>query len=432
MNITLPKSVNQIIRALERAGFEAYAVGGCVRDSLLSRTPGDWDITTSATPMQVKALFSHTIDTGIQHGTVTVMIEGEGYEVTTYRVDGEYEDCRHPKEVQFTPNLSEDLARRDFTINAMATNGRDGIVDLYGGTDDLEKRVIRAVGDPEERFKEDALRILRAYRFAAQLDFVIDPATAEAAGHKAQNLSRVSAERIRVELCKLLISGHPGSLHEAYLKGITGVVLPEFDTIEEDGADRAEKVLSAIKNNANYADSEEKTRLKIKWAILLSAYTDSLQGEYSESVAKDLARHVMTRLKFDNDTRDAVGKLVEKHRVLAASATSVAVRRLMREVGVDIFPLLLSVQASLLENSVFPFECDIHYVESIKPIYEEAVKRHDCVQIKDLAINGQDLLANGFEKGPGIGEVLDRLLSAVIDNPEVNNRETLLNLAKRG
>ncbi len=435
MIIKIPRNVNQIIRTLEQAGYEAYAVGGCVRDSLISRTPGDWDITTSATPLQVKELFFHTIDTGIQHGTVTVMLDGEGYEVTTYRVDGVYEDCRHPKEVQFTPNLSEDLARRDFTINAMATNGRDGIVDLYGGIDDLEKKVICCVGDPEERFNEDALRILRAYRFAAQLGFSIDEATAVAAGHKAPNLSKVSAERIRVELCKLLLSDHPFSLHDAYEKGISRVVLPEFDDIEGKSSDYADRCLTAIKDSDLYTkDLNEKTRLKIKWAILLSIYTDSVLADFSECQAKSLARNVMTRLKFDNDTRDAVGKLVEKHRVYMTDITDIEVRRAMKNVGVDIFPMLLSVQESLIKNGLCTSDGDLSdsYVSEVSDILELVTKRGDCVQIKDLAINGQDLIAAGFESGPGIGKMLDQFLTLVIDSPEANSKDFLLKLAKRG
>ncbi len=435
MIIKLPRNVNQIIRTLEQAGHEAYAVGGCVRDSILSRTPGDWDITTSATPLQVKELFFHTVDTGIQHGTVTVILDGEGYEVTTYRVDGVYEDCRHPKEVQFTPNLSDDLARRDFTINAMATNGRGDIVDLYGGIDDLEKKIIRCVGDPEERFNEDALRILRAYRFAAQLGFSIDEATAVAAGHKAPNLSKVSAERIRVELCKLLLSDHPFSLHDAYEKGITRVILPEFDDVEGQGSSIARACITAVKDSDLYTgDLNEKTRLKIKWAILLSLYTDSVLKDFSESQAKTLARNVMTRLRFDNDTRDAVGKLVEKHRVHLSHITEAEVRRAMRNVGVDIFPMLLAVQESLLANNICSFGEALSdtYISRVRSIHEMILKRGDCVQIKDLAINGQDLLAAGFESGPGIGNLLEQLLTLVIDQPEVNSKELLLKAAKRG
>lgn len=228
MNIQLPEDVRYIIHTLQDAGHEAFAVGGCVRDSLLSRTPDDWDITTSARPEETKALFRRTIDTGIQHGTVTVMLHKKGYEVTTYRVDGEYEDGRHPKEVIFTANLIEDLKRRDFTINAMAYNEESGLVDAFSGKQDLEKGIVRCVGDADERFTEDALRIMRAVRFSAQLGFSIEEKTKAAIRGHAGNLKKVSAERIRTELTKLVISPHPENLILAWETGITGVILPEF------------------------------------------------------------------------------------------------------------------------------------------------------------------------------------------------------------
>ena len=231
VQIQIPDSVQFIIRTIEEAGFEAYAVGGCVRDSILGRVPDDWDITTSAKPEDIKQLFRHTIDTGIQHGTVTVLIKKECYEVTTYRIDGEYEDSRHPKEVNFTPLLSEDLKRRDFTINAMAYNEKSGIVDLFGGQEDLHNGIIRCVGEPRERFKEDALRIMRAVRFSAQLGYDIEERTAEAIKDLAHTLGRISVERIQVELVKLLVSDHPEYVQKLYEMGLTRVFLPEFDAM---------------------------------------------------------------------------------------------------------------------------------------------------------------------------------------------------------
>ena len=227
--IVIPKAAQHIIEVLQNNGYEAYVVGGCVRDTLLGRLPKDWDITTSALPQQVKSLFPRTIDTGIQHGTVTIMIDKEGYEVTTYRIDGDYEDGRHPKEVTFTPSLLEDLKRRDFTINAMAYNDTYGLVDLFGGRQDLEDKRICCVGNPVERFNEDALRMMRAVRFAAQLGFTIEENTFFAIKQLVQNLRKISAERIQVELSKTLISDHPEFFKQMYESGITKVVLPEFD-----------------------------------------------------------------------------------------------------------------------------------------------------------------------------------------------------------
>ena len=233
-HIELPEDVRTILAKLETEGYEAYAVGGCVRDSILGRKPGDWDITTSARPESIKALFRRTVDTGIEHGTVTVLMGSRSYEVTTYRIDGEYADLRHPKEVLFTASLEEDLKRRDFTINAMAYNESTGLVDLFDGMSDLNNRVIRAVGKPEERFGEDALRILRAFRFSAQLDFEVEEKTREAAKKLAANLSMISAERIREELTKLLVSDHPEKIEELYDNKITDVILPELNRCMEE------------------------------------------------------------------------------------------------------------------------------------------------------------------------------------------------------
>ena len=227
--IQLPEKVKFIINTIMEAGYEAYAVGGCIRDSILGRIPDDWDITTSATPCQVKELFGRTIDTGLKHGTVTVMLDKEGFEVTTYRIDGVYEDNRHPKEVTFTASLIEDLKRRDFTINAMAYNDTVGLVDAFGGMEDIERKVIRCVGNPRERFMEDALRIMRAVRFSAQLGYQIEAETKEAIKELSQNLAHISAERIQTELVKLVISPHPEKLKVACETGITKVILPEFD-----------------------------------------------------------------------------------------------------------------------------------------------------------------------------------------------------------
>ena len=229
VQIVIPEQVNSILESIQKAGYEAYVVGGCVRDALLGREPHDWDITTSALPTEVKNVFPRTVDTGLQHGTVTVLCRGTGYEVTTFRVDGVYEDGRHPKEVTFTPSLKEDLRRRDFTINAMAYNNASGLVDLFGGQQDLENGVVRAVGDPVQRFTEDALRIMRAIRFSAQLGYEIEPGTLKAAEILAPNLQKISSERIREELEKTLVSDRPELLRTAWAAGITKEFIPEFD-----------------------------------------------------------------------------------------------------------------------------------------------------------------------------------------------------------
>ena len=311
IQIEIPEKVNRIISTLAAAGYEAYAVGGCVRDALLGREPADWDITTSASPYQVKALFARTIDTGIQHGTVTVMLGKEGFEVTTYRLDGEYEDCRHPKEVVFTKSLLEDLKRRDFTINAMAYNEERGLVDEFDGVGDLKRGIIRCVGEARERFQEDALRMLRAVRFAAQLGFVLDEQTKQAICELRENLRKVSAERIQTELVKLLVSPHPERLLEAWETGMTAVVLPEFDacmaceqnnphhsysvgvhTIKSMGEVEADKVLRLTMLFHDFGKPQAKTSD--------ANGIDHFRGH--QQISEELAGGILRRLKFDNET----------------------------------------------------------------------------------------------------------------------------------
>ncbi|MBQ4416679.1 MAG: polynucleotide adenylyltransferase, partial [Butyrivibrio sp.] len=233
MNIEVPADAGIILTTLHDAGIEASIVGGCVRDAVLKRTPKDWDITTNALPEDVRRLFARTLPTGIRHGTVTVLVGKAGYEVTTYRIDGVYEDARHPKEVTFTASLAEDLKRRDFTINAMAYNGKDGLVDLFGGLEDLQAHRIRCVGDAAERFSEDALRMMRAFRFAAELGYEVSPETAGAAKALSPNLKMISAERIRDELIKLICSPHPDRIRDLYQTGLSAQFLPEFDRCME-------------------------------------------------------------------------------------------------------------------------------------------------------------------------------------------------------
>ncbi len=300
-----------IINNLQLHGYEAFAVGGCVRDSILARRPEDWDITTSAKPEEIKRLFRRTVDTGIEHGTVTVIIGKDSYEVTTYRVDGAYEDGRHPKEVRFTSRLEEDLQRRDFTINAMAYNDDVRLVDVFGGMKDLNHHLIRCVGDPRERFSEDALRILRAVRFSAQLNFPIEPDTAEAIKELAPTLEKISAERIQAELVKLLVSPHPERIRDAYELGITKVILPEWDAmagVEQNTPhhryDVAEHTIRAMK----YVKRDKILRLTMLFHDMgkpSTKTTDENGRDHFKGhalVSEEIARKVLRRLKFDNET----------------------------------------------------------------------------------------------------------------------------------
>ena len=399
--IRVPADAEQIIEKLNEHGFEAYVVGGCVRDSLLGKEPEDWDITTSARPGEVKSIFSRTIDTGIQHGTVTVMLNRQGYEVTTYRVDGEYEDGRHPKSVDFTTSLLEDLKRRDFTINAMAYNSREGLVDAFGGIEDLENRVIRCVGSAVNRFTEDALRILRAVRFSAQLDFRIEDETYEAISIIAPNLEKVSKERIATELMKLLLSSHPEKMKRVSDTGASRYVSEPFCRAAALNKDelRPLGLLPAVKY--------------MRWAGLLRRE----QGETAAAILRDL--------KMDCDTMDKVKILVSRWRI-PISAEKPAIRRVMNQIPPDLLDSLLCFQ------EVFAAELGEGYRETLKAVKtlaEEIRRDGDPVNLKELAVDGRDLMAAGMKPGPALGKTLNALMEQVLEQPECNTREYLLNAA---
>lgn len=439
MKINLPLSVHNIILKLEEAGYEAYAVGGCVRDSLLGRTPDDWDITTSAKPSEVKALFRRTIDTGIKHGTVTIMDGSEGYEVTTYRIDGEYEDGRHPKEVTFTRSLEEDLKRRDFTINAMAYSEKEGLVDLFGGQSDLEKKIIRCVGNPVERFSEDALRMMRAVRFAGQLSFTIDEATKEAVRNLSKTLSKVSSERIQIELVKLLVSPNPDYFEMMYDLGLTAVFMPEFDRMMETAQNHPHhaysvgvhtlKTMKAIK-------SDRRLRLAMlfhdsgKPAVKTTDEdgTDHFHGHPAKS--GELAVTIMRRLKFDTDTINYVRRLAENHD-RKIGETEKDMRRAMNKLGEDIFPDLFEVKAADIEGqSMYLRDEKEEALKNLRIMYEKVCASNACVSLKDLTVKGKDLMELGMPAGRGLGETLNSLLELVIENPDMNDKETLINWLK--
>ena len=434
MKIQLPEKVKVMIQTLEAAGYEAYAVGGCVRDSVLGRVPADWDITTSALPEQVKELFHRTIDTGIEHGTVTVMMDKEGFEVTTYRVDGEYRDHRHPEQVNFTGELKEDLRRRDFTINAMAYNDRCGMVDAFGGIEDLKHGVIRCVGVARERFEEDALRILRAVRFAAQLGFEIEKETADAARTLAGNLKDISAERIQTELVKLLVSPHPEMLRTAYELGITRVVLPEFDVMMETPQHHPHHMYSVGEHTLKaleFTDPEKVLRLSVLFHDFGKPQTrttadgvDHFHG-HAKISAQETVR-IMRRLKFDNATMDQVKRIVLYHDV-RPQPDERQIRRLLHRAGEDIFPGLFQVMgADILAQSEYRKIEKLVNLERVHQVYDEILKRKDCISLKNLQVTGKDLIAAGMEPGKKIGEILNQMLEDVLETPEHNEREYLL------
>ena len=398
----MPKDVKYIINTLEKNGYEAYAVGGCVRDAIIGKEPNDWDITTNATPMQVKKLFKHTIDTGIQHGTVTIMIDKVGYEVTTYRIDGKYADGRHPDKVEFTVSLKEDLKRRDFTINAMAYNDTKGIIDLFGGIEDLKEGIVKCVGNPYNRFDEDALRILRAFRFAAVLNFEVEEKTKKAAGDLAENLNKISKERIRTELDKLIMSDTPEKLMEARKCGLLKYILSE---VEDDI--NIELVKAMPKNNY------------MKWAALL-------YHREEEEVSK-----ILKKLKFDNKTVNICKRIVGYSKDFR-NIYKENVRVAAHEVGVDIFDKFLEFSKVCInlqdwKGGEYPDNSD--YINNIEHLYKKVIDDGDCLSLKELAVKGGDLMEIGVPKGAMLGEILNILLYKVLDNPKYNNREKLLEIA---
>ena len=436
----IPSHVSTINQKLNDHGYEAYAVGGCVRDALLHRVPQDWDITTSAKPQEVKALFSHTIDTGLQHGTVTVMLDHVGYEVTTYRIDGEYQDSRHPKEVTFTGDLLEDLKRRDFTINAMAYSDEGGLVDAFQGQEDLKKGIIRCVGDPMERFKEDALRMLRAVRFSAQLGFEIEERTAEAIRRLAPTIGKVSAERIQVELIKMLTSNHPEAIGTAYELGLTAVFLPEFDVMMETPQNNHHHCYSVGEHtirSLREVSNDKVLRLTMLLHDVAKPLTITTDEEGQDhyyghpELGATKAKEILKRLKWDNDTIDRVTRLIRYHDDRPPLSEK-NVRRAMNRVGLEQFPGLFEVKrADVLAQGEYKRQEKLSYIDEYQKYYEQILEKNQCVSLKNLAVNGKDLIDLGMKPGKELGEVLQRLFELVLENPQENTRENLLEKAHK-
>ena len=399
MIIDLPKNVENIIGSLEEHGFEGFAVGGCVRDSLLKKTPTDWDITTDALPEDMKKIFKKTFDTGIAHGTVTVLMDGVGYELTTYRIDGNYSDGRHPDSVSFSKNLSEDLCRRDFTVNAMAYSHNKGIVDLFGGRKDLQNGIIRAVGDAKKRFDEDALRMLRAVRFAAQLGFKIDDDTFEAIKEKAKLLSKVSKERIFVELNKSLNGDFAQNIKMVYTSGLYRYIGKEFAKLDE--------------NIYDFYPRKFPNKKHMYWAAFLENI------ENAEAVKK-----ILFELKSDNATRNNTYLLVKELKNPLPSSDE-DIRWSLHRIGAYLFCDYIEILKSDKKNVDI-----LDKIDTIENRYSLILKENHAYEISMLDITGKDLMDIGISKGPKIGEVLEFLLKKVIENPLNNEKSSLLRLAK--
>lgn len=439
MVIQLPQKVKYIIDTLINSGYEAYAVGGCVRDCVLGRVPQDWDITTSAKPKEVKTLFPKTIDTGIQHGTVTAIIGREGFEITTYRIDGEYEDMRHPKEVVFTGSLIEDLKRRDFTINAMAYNERDGLVDAFCGMEDIRSRVIRCVGSPKDRFTEDALRMMRAVRFGAQLGFSIEEQTKQAMVPLSDRLSKVSQERIQVELVKLLVSDHPEKFAELYGTGLSRVFLPEFDAMMKTDQNNRHHCYNVGEHTLKAVQSIRADKV-LRIVMLLHDVAKPLcktvdeKGIYHfyghpQKGAK-MAEQILRRLKFDNETIIKSSMLIYWHDDTPPLKPEI-VRRIISKIGTENMQALFEVKrADVLAKSSFKREDKLSYIDCFEQLYEDILQKKECLSLKELAVSGKDLIELGMKPGVEIGKTLQELLDHVLVYPMDNERSILLQRTK--
>ena len=394
MRLKLDPGAAVLLDALHAAGYRAYAVGGCVRDSLMGLVPHDWDLCTSALPQQVVELFGaeRCIPTGLQHGTVTVKQNGELYEITTFRTDGAYTDGRHPDEVHFVPDVREDLARRDFTINAMACNEREGLIDPFGGQSDLHNGIVRAVGVPRKRFKEDALRILRLYRFAARFGFAIDPATAQAAQALCEHLDCVSSERIEEELSKLLAAPKPG----AYLnEDVMAVILPE---LTPEALAQAKPVVDACP-----ADSGLPVRLA---ALLVSL------GETG-------TRKALKRLRCSNNRIEETAVLVREVVSGVPVSLNIYARKLLGKYNLCTVQRLAALGTALQPERSADFA-------ALSELAERLDADGVCCRVSQLAVNGRDLMAAGVPAGPGIRKVLEALLDGVIREEYPNERQALL------
>lgn len=437
--MNIPPSAAFAISELERHGYEAFCVGGCVRDMLMGRTPNDFDVTTSALPEQTERCFAghRIIETGLKHGTVTVLIDGEPIEITTYRLDGEYLDNRRPSEVFFTPSLDEDLARRDFTVNAMAYSPSQGLVDRFGGREDIERRLIRAVGDPDRRFHEDGLRILRALRFAAVLDFELEAQTADSIHRCCPLLDNISAERIRVELFKL-VCGRGARRVLAQYPNVLCRILPELaPTVGFDQHNPYHKydVYTHSLVALELADGD----VCVKLAALLhdvgkpASYSEDERGGHfygHPALSAELTRAAMHRLKPDNKTLSTVVKLVaEHHRTIQPTERSV--RRLLSALGEQDTRRLLALRradnGALVDWLVEP---RLRELDEIEAVLDRLIAEQGRLSLGTLALHGDDIIALGVPPGRDVGLILHRLLDAALDGECPNEREPLASLAR--
>lgn len=425
MTMDMPKNVDTAINLLQSAGFEAYAVGGCVRDSLLGKTPNDWDITTSAKPEDMKSVFAdfHCIDTGIKHGTVTVVIDGEPLEITTFRLDGEYEDNRHPKSVTFTSDLGADLGRRDFTVNAMAYSKMTGTVDLFGGQNDLKNKIIRCVGDPDRRFNEDALRILRALRFASALDFEIEEKTAQSLLKNCALLGNISEERIAKELLKL-VCGKGAKRILTDFAPVLFEILPELQPMYKNSHDNPHHCYDIYEHTLIAVESID-PEPTLRFAMLLHDCGKPAVKKFDENgvahfyghqrISAEISAQILARLKVSNKFRDEILFLVSNHDRWELYENTEKMPRYLSKFGLDgVLKLLKVMRADVLAQSP-EYRYRLDQIADAEEIAKNLAAQKPCLSLRELQINGRTLMDIGIPQGRKLGAVLAQLLDEVID-----------------
>lgn len=440
MTMDMPKNVDIAINLLQSAGFEAYAVGGCVRDSLLGKTPNDWDITTSAKPENMKSVFVNfrCIDTGIKHGTVTVVIDGEPLEITTFRLDGEYEDNRHPKSVTFTSNLGADLGRRDFTVNAMAYSKMTGTVDLFGGQNDLKNGIIRCVGDPDRRFNEDALRILRALRFASALDFEIEEKTAQSLLKNRALLGNISEERIAKELLKL-VCGKGAKRILTDFAPVLFEILPELQPMYKNSHDNPHHCYDIYEHTLIAVESID-PEPTLRFAMLLHDCGKPAVKKFDENgvahfyghqrISAEISAQILARLKVSNKFRDEILFLVSNHDRWELYENTEKMPRYLSKFGLDgVLNLLKVMRADVLaQSSEYRYRLD--QIADAEEIAKNLAAQKPCLSLSELQINGRTLMDIGIPQGRKLGAVLAQLLDEVIDGVTKNTQEALTTRAR--
>lgn len=440
MTMDMPKNVDTAINLLQSAGFEAYAVGGCVRDSLLGKTPNDWDITTSAKPEDMKSVFAdfHCIDTGIKHGTVTVVIDGNPLEITTFRLDGEYEDNRHPKSVTFTSDLGADLGRRDFTVNAMAYSKKTGTVDLFGGQNDLKNKIIRCVGDPDRRFNEDALRILRALRFASALDFEIEEKTAQSLLKNCALLGNISEERIAKELLKL-VCGKGAKRILTDFAPVLFEILPELQPMYKNSHDNPHHCYDIYEHTLIAVESID-PEPTLRFAMLLHDCGKPAVKKFDENgvahfyghqrISAEISAQILARLKVSNKFRDEILFLVSNHDRWELYENTEKMPRYLSKFGLDgVLKLLKVMRADVLAQSP-EYRYRLDQISDAEEIAKNLAAQKPCLSLRELQINGRTLMDIGIPQGRKLGAVLAQLLDEVIDGVTKNTQEALTTRAR--